>query len=145
MINRSQTFNRNVLLKITLGMIVGMILLIMAGCSGNSQDVKKAYEEVREYQEMYYATSNEVLEIVYPEISEIDKDNVIEGKSDDGNDKLKFKAAYTFNPEKVQVEYLPGENTAQNNFEAVVEIYNGKYNVIRYDEEFEVRLFLDQN
>lgn len=137
--------NKSIILKVIFGIIVGTIFLIATGCSSNNKEEKKAYQAVREYQEKYYVTSNEVLEIVYPEISEIDKDNIIEGKSDDGNDKLKFKAAYTFNPEKMQVEYLPGQNTAQNNFEAVVEIYNGKYKIIRYDEEFEVRLFLDEN
>lgn len=145
MIDRGQTVSGNVLFKIILGILVGVILLMVSGCSGNDKDVKKAYEAVRAYQEMYYAKSNEVLEIVYPKINEIDKENIIEGKTDNGNDKLKFKGSYTFNPEKVQVEYLPGETTAQNNFEAVVEIYDGKYTIIRYDEEFEVRLFLDQD
>src|SRR5699024_8546289 len=144
MIDRSQTISGNVLFKIILGTLVGVILLMVSGCSSN-KDVKKAYEAVRAYQEMYYAKSNEALEIVYPKVSEIDKENIIEGKTDNGNDKLKFKGSYTFNPERVQVEYLPGETTAQNNFEAVVEIYDGKYNVIRYDKEFEVRLFLDQD
>lgn len=143
MIDRSQTVSGNVLFKITLGIFVGVTLMTVSGCAGNNKDVKKAYEEVRAYQEMYYSKSNEALEIVYPKISEIDKENIIEGKTDNGNDKLKFKGSYTFNPENVQVEYLPGETTAQNNFEAVVEMYDGKYNVIRYDEEYEVRLFLD--
>ncbi|HLR42525.1 MAG TPA: hypothetical protein VK067_04670 [Pseudogracilibacillus sp.] len=145
MIDRSQTVSGYVLFKVILGIFVGVILLMVSGCFSNNKDVKNAYEAVRAYQEMYYAKSNEVLEIVYPKVSEIDKENIIEGKTDNGNDKLKFKGSYTFNPEKVQVEYLPGETTAQNNFEAVVEIYDGKYNVIRYDEEFEVRLFLDQD
>lgn len=123
--------------------VIGAVIAILVGCSSNTKDEEKAYEAIREYQEENYSDSNKMLEIQYPNLKDIDEDNIIEGKSQYGNDTLKIKGTYTYNPEKMSVD--SDEEANHNQFEAVVEMYDDKYNVIRYDEEVNVRVFLDEN
>lgn len=138
--------NKTIMSKVLLGIVVGSIFVIMTGCSSNTKVEEKAYEAIREYQEELYSDSNKILEIEYPDLKDIDEDNIIEGKSQYGNDTLKIKGTYTYNHEKMSVDSGESDEEAnQNQFEAVVEMYDDKYNVIRYDEEINVRLLLDDD